>query len=805
MPVITNPDPLEPRLDPDLGLTKPEMQQADEGASYDGAPDKPDFTDGDVLNFLAEAKRIGRTYQQTAALADWETSQAAYRSEHSGTSKYSKDQYKNRAKYFKPKTRAAVRKNLTATAHALFASKDVLVAEAENDSDPRAVANAALIKEIVDARFNSKAMKTGVPWLEVALGARMDCQIMSACCSKQTWTFKSRTRKVKSQKDQPVIIDGVPGIDKATGEPMMEVVDVEEDVEDVLLDKPEITLIPLEYVLLDPGTSWINPAQNSPTMVVIWPMHIDSVKEMMKEKKGFTPWRQVSDDQLKASFYSEAEIMGLKAAREGSGTASQTRRATAAFGGDRNEICEVWECFFKRNGCDYHCWCLKGQALLSDVAEVDQVYPAHRGTRPYIIGTDVLEPHVLYKQSHVRSWKHSQDEINDFSNLRMDATRQSVFPTAKVKAGKNIDYKAVQRRDGQGIILVRDMDDVEWDRPPGPPPNVQNEVNLLQNDFDEIAGIFSQNSVQSNRQIGETVGGMQIISANANATSEFDLLCFIATWVEPVLSQIVYLEQYYEDDANMIAIAGKKAQLFTKFGVDQVTDELLESQISVSVDVKLGSSDPMQRLVKFKTTMDIAMPFLAQATKEGKAEVRYDEIFQEIFGQAGYRNGSERFITYNPDGKPPIDPQQMEQLQQQGQQLEQENSALKLQLKDKSAAIQVDAQNKQQQTALDHAGRLQEIAAADKAKRTELLFKLLTDTMDARISAGQTTDAALLDTNVQMILGLMGHAVQHAQNQTQLAHDSQHAQDTLQQDGELARAAQRQQAQTTAPPRNAAA
>jgi hypothetical protein len=672
MPIIENRDPTEPTLDPDRGLT-PMPTSQDFLEPVDGDDEPSQFNDIEVLNFLGEAKRLSRSYQQMAVMGDWAQSQAAYRSEHSSGSKYNKDQYKNRAKYFKPKTRAAVRKNLTATANAFFSSQDVMSCEAENDGDVKQRANAALIKEIINARFTSKTKRTGVPWFQIVQGARTDAQIMGVCVTKQTWRYKCVTRTEIVQEERPIVIGDMPMIDE-TGQPMMEVVDVEQTVKDVTEDKPVITLLPAEMVLLDPSTHWIEPAQNSPTLIVIWPMHIDDVRAMMNEEKTTTPWRDLTDEQLRQGYYSESEIMGIKSARDGN--TPQPNRQTSKIGGNRNEIVEVRECFFRRDDVDYHCWAVTDKHLLSDVTPTDEVYPAHRGSRPYVIGTDALEPHVLYPESHVAAWKQAQDEINDFSNLRMDATRQSAYPTAKVKAGKNIDYKAVQRRDGQGIILVREQDDVMWDRPPGAPGGVHQEVNLLSNDFDELAGIFSQNSVQSNRQIGDTVGGMQLISANANATSELDLRCFVETWAEPVLSQIVYLEQYYEDDATLIAVSGEKAKLFEKFGVDAVTDEMLESQIQLSLNIGIGASDPMQQLAKFKTVFDIAAPMLQLAMKEGRAKINYEEIFSEIFGKGGYRNGADRFISIS-EGEEQIPPEAVAEMKQMLEALQAENAKLK--------------------------------------------------------------------------------------------------------------------------------
>lgn len=752
MPILENADPLEARLDPDTGLR---MGSAQNDTAHADKPNATGFVDAELLSFLADTKRLSRSYQTTAVLASWEASHAAYRSQHPAGSKYSKDQYKNRAKYFKPKTRSAVRKNLTATANALFSSQDVMSVSAQDDGNPIQLANAALVKELINSRFTSKAPKNGVPWFQIAIGARFDTQVTGVVCSKQTWNYKAKKRTKATQTEQPIPdAYGQPMIDQATGQPMVQVVQGTEETTDVIFDKPEITLIPGEMVLLDPSAPWINPAQSSPTLIVVWPMHVDDVKAMMAEDKNSTPWRDIPDATLAASYYSETEVLGIKQARDGSAQPIR-QHSSGAFGGSRSEIVEVWECMFRRDDTEYHCWSLKGQALLSDAVAIEEVYPAHRGARPYVIGSDALEPHVLYPESHVASWKHSQDEINDFSNLRMDASRQAVFPVAKVKAGKNIDYKAVQRRDGQGIILVREPDDVTWDRPPGPPPNVHEEVNLLSNDFDELAGIFSQGSVQSNRQIGDTVGGMQLISANANATSEFDLRCFLDTWAEPVLSQIVSLIQYYEDDATLIAVAGEKAKLFQKFQIDAVTDEMLESQISIEINVGIGNSDPMQQLAKFKTVFEIAAPIIQMAKQEGKAELQYEEIFSEIFGKAGYRNGGARFIKMNPEGKPAIPPEAVDQLKKALEQAQQQIQQLTGQVKSKAGEIQSNQQIKAAELASQHESRQAELKQTGDNQMHIAMLGFLKDTIIKRMELGTDTDSSMLDAKIEAILGLM--------------------------------------------------
>ena len=66
-------------------------------------------------------------------------------------------------------------------------------------------------------------------------------------------------------------------------------------------------------------------------------------------------------------------------------------------------------------------------------------------------------------------------------------------------------------------------------------------------DFDEVAGTFSTSSVASNRQLNETVGGMNLLTQGANQISEFQLRVFTETWTEPCLRQVVALETPLRD------------------------------------------------------------------------------------------------------------------------------------------------------------------------------------------------------------------------------------------------------------------
>ena len=46
--------------------------------------------------------------------------------------------------------------------------------------------------------------------------------------------------------------------------------------------------------------------------------------------------------------------------------------------------------------------------------------------------------------------------------------------------------------------------------------------------------------------------------------------------MEPVIKQLIKLEQYYETDIVVLSIAAQKAQLWMRYGINEITDELLK-------------------------------------------------------------------------------------------------------------------------------------------------------------------------------------------------------------------------------------
>jgi hypothetical protein len=145
-----------------------------------------------------------------------------------------------------------------------------------------------------------------------------------------------------------------------------------------------------------------------------------------------------------------------------------------------------------------------------------------------------------------------------------------------------------------------------------------------------------------------------------------------------VLRQLVRLEQMYETDATVLAVAAKSTPLWQRFGVDVVTDELLQENLSVCINVGMGNTDPVKRVQKltFGVSQVAQLPDMARRMKSM-------EIANEIFGSLGYKDASRFFmndqelIEHMKTAPPPIPPPEiavkMQELQQRKAEADQRN------------------------------------------------------------------------------------------------------------------------------------
>jgi hypothetical protein len=77
-----------------------------------------------------------------------------------------------------------------------------------------------------------------------------------------------------------------------------------------------------------------------------------------------------------------------------------------------------------------------------------------------------------------------------------------------------------------------------------------------------------------------------------------------------------------------------------KFGVDQVTDEMLDQELTTNVNVGMGSTDNAMMLQRFIYSLDA----FAKISQKPPAGVNLAEVWKEIMALSGYQDG-ERFST----------------------------------------------------------------------------------------------------------------------------------------------------------------
>lgn len=619
---------------------------------------------GATYDFLAEVQSAERQNEQFLAAVQrqsWSQTLRAYRNQHLAGSKYTSAPYRNRSKIFRPKVRTAIRKNLAAAATALFSTSDVVQIKAEYDTNPVKQASAEVLSQMVNYRLDRTAATSGVPWFLTVIGANLDAQLCGVCISKQYWervvTRETHIVTIEEEISDPIVNDeGYPVFNDdgtpAMSEPRIETREEEETTEHVTHDRPMVMNIPPENVMLDPAAPWYSPAQLSPYLVVKFPMSINDAEHMLAtEDRNKTPWLELTRAQLESC----ADDLSSKKVRiERSGG---TDRYDAGSSRDNGKIVWFYECFFRIDGTDYTFWTAGNRFYASRVRTTREAYPEQMGERPYTYGYGQIESHNIAPMSAADSIMPLQIEANDVANLSLDAMKQSVSPIAVVRQGTVFDWKALQHRGAADTtVTVKNVDDLRFETTPPPNAAAQQAMNNLNVDMDELTGSFAGSSVQANRQLNETVGGMRLLSGSANSITEYDLRVWVETWTEPTLRQVVRCIQYYEDDERIFAIAGERAKMFERYGVDQITTQDLESEVSVRIDVGIGTSDPMQKLQK----LGMAMGAVAQAAPffDKKYKLNGEQFIKEVMGAAGYNDGMRFFVPEESGGQ--MSPEQIE-------------------------------------------------------------------------------------------------------------------------------------------------
>jgi hypothetical protein len=564
------------------------------------------------LDLARDAYSASNSYFDASIRSGVEADLRQFQGQHPAGSKYIGEAGRGRSRLFRPKTRAVIRKNEAVAAEAFFSTTDVVSVTAENDNDPRRMASAAVMQQLLQYRLS----KT-IPWFQTLIGAYQDAQTVGLVASYQYWEYNEKKKR----------------------------------------DRPAIRLVPLENLRFDAGADWADPVGTSPYLIELIPMYLKDVRARMRTpdpKTGEPKWIELDESVIlqAAKQYTDS----IRQQREGNRTDSKGQSAaTNAF-----NIVWVHKNIIEVDEVDYCYYTLGCEQLLSKPVPLSQLY--FHGRRPYVVGACVIETHKTYPSSVPRLTRDVQAELNEVANSRIDNVKLVLNKRWFARRNRQVDLRSITRNVPGSVTLMQDIDDVKPVEFNDVTASSYKEQEVLNLDFDDVAGAFSGSSVQSNRKLNETVGGMNLLSTSANQVAGYQLRTFVESWVEPVLRQVVLLEQYYETDETLLNLCGQLAGIADKFGVDAVTDEMLMGEFSLNVNVGLGVTNPLQQVEQFMRGMDSLKRVLEGGVLQ-QYGLKIEEVVKELFGKLGYRDGLRFFDFGSEDPMVAQLKQQLEQLQ----------------------------------------------------------------------------------------------------------------------------------------------
>lgn len=554
----------------------------------------------DWLSLANNAYSTSTTWFDASIRMQAERDIRQFQSAHPRDSKYLTDTYRARSKVFRPKTRSAIRSSEAQAAAAFFSTEDVVNVSALDDNDPMHKASAELQKALLQYRLTHS-----VPWYQFLIGGYQEAQALGVVQAYFEWDAEN--------------------------------------------DRPRAELIPIENLRIDPAADWMDPVGSSPYIIQLLPMYAQDVIE--RTRRDRLPWKPVTAEQLRQSTRTTDSI---RQQREGNRTDSKDQGGVTDF-----TVVWVHRVVVRSGGQDWMFYTLGEQALLSDPVPLQQAY--WHGRRPYVIGTCFLEAHRLYPTSKPALTRETQAEINEIANQRIDNVKFAMNKRYFVRRNQQVDVRSLVRNVPSSVTLMNDPDkDVKVVDTPDVTGSSYQEQDRLNLDFDDVAGVFSGSSVQSNRALNETVGGMQLLSGGSNQMGEYELRTFAETFVEPAIKQIIALEQHYESDEAVLMIAGERAALAREFGLTEITEDLLMHEVVTRVNVGVGSTNTFNALERFGLALRMVREAFGDAAMQ---RLQFDEVVAEIFGKSGYKDGRRFFIQEGDD--PVVDGlmQQIGQLQ----------------------------------------------------------------------------------------------------------------------------------------------
>jgi len=599
-----------------------------------------------------------------------ETNLANFQSRHPAGSKYHSPTYKHRSRLFVPRTRSVALRTEAAGAAAFFSTREATFVEPRSQDDPAQVAGAALHHKLLEHR-----LKHSIKWFQTAIGAIQDCFVQGVCISRQGWDYR-------------VDSDG-----------------------EVIADQPTVTLIPIEHLRWQASADWCDPLADSEYLIEIMPMTVARVMERMRPVGEEPPeWRPASWSAIATAARTPDSLQSARESNRGAPDDNETVPL--------HRIVYVYRLIVRREGIDYTWYSLGTDHLLTAPARLKDINP--QGRRLYRMGAMNIESHRAVPQSTAEHLMGLQADVNHTRNDRKDNVALALNKRYLVSRNGRVDMPALMRNVPGGSISVNDVNssvkEIQTNDVTASSWREEESTNAA---FDEMAGSFSQSSVNTNRRMSETAAGMELIAADANVITEYHLEVFATTWYEPVLQDLLALQQAFESDETVIALAAEQMELAAEYGLGMPTEEIMSAPVTLSVSVGVDATNPTRRFERLQA--------LGQSGAALGLEPNGPELYREMAGSLGFDNGDRFIIQPDPNAQPAPDPVAEQAAMQQ------EAEDMKAQVM--QAKMEQDGQIAMQRMQLD-AERLQADATRAQQQYEIAMAKMQIDA-ESRIQQGE--------------------------------------------------------------------
>lgn len=636
------------------------MARRQQKANIESQDDANKPVQDDWLKRAASAWEVSDSYYTTNLEARIVRNQHLFDSKHPPGSKYTSDAYKYRSKVFRPKVRTAIRKTEAGAVAAFFSTIDAIAIEPENPDDMQG----RMAADLAGAALKHHLTNT-IPWYLTCIGGVQDAAKVGVVCSFNHWKRKVNKFKVTEPVFGP---DGQQALDEK-GNP----VEQTREEEEVIEDRPDIELFPFNYLRFHPAAQWVDPMNTSPFVCRIIPMYVCDIKARMREETPDSDkWVSLTDGEIKAAKINTQSDAQRQASDKGRQNPLEVE--TPGTGDYDMSIVLHWFMLDPKDGKRHEFYTLGTKYRLSSPTPIRKRYP--HGKTPITYGFMVLEAHRNMPVGMPELGEQLQKEANDLANARLDNLKLAINKRYIVKRGSQTDVRSLTMNAPGAVTFSTKVEDVLPLEFNDVSAGAYQEQSRIDNDSDEILGNFSQSSIQSNRSMNETVGGLQMLQSTTGQTTDYNLKTFVETWMEPTLRQILSLIQYYETDKKVINMAAAKAQMGQKYGpqgdqpmmdpqgqpmMDQAGKPMpfepkagmMEGNVRLTVNVGVGASNPAFKAQQFIAAVKQFVEILVMAREAQLTSVQAQEIARELFGYIGYKDGS-RFFKLDEQGQ--IDP-----------------------------------------------------------------------------------------------------------------------------------------------------